>query len=122
MLLKEWTRLGLLAVLLAGVAIGCGGSGDDREEIRAQHGEPDNTLSAPGPTTNLEIWIYTDFQGSGTSYCYQFEQSRNACGSEDRWYLSAEGSGLCNIYFENPSSGSAGESPPTRPEASGILP
>ncbi len=106
---RRWLRLGVLALLLAAVAVGCGGSADDRQGIRDQYGEPDNTLDAPGPTSNLEIWIYTDFQGSGTSYCYQFEQSRNACGGEDRWYLSAEGSGLCNLYFENPAAASVEE-------------
>ncbi|MFO7767413.1 MAG: hypothetical protein R6W82_00395 [bacterium] len=122
MRLRMWSRPALLAVLLAAVAVGCGGSADDREEIRAQNGEPDNTMNVPGPTADLEIWIYADYQGSGASYCYQFEQSRNVCGGEERWYLSAEGTGLCNLYFEDPSAGSTDGRATTGPEAGGILP
>jgi len=119
---STWSRLALLGAFLTAVAVGCGGSADDREEIRAQYGEPDNTLNAPGPTTDLEVWIYTDFQGSGTSYCYQFEHSRSACGGDDRWYLSAEGTGLCNLYFENPVSGTTEGTPSMRPGTDGKRP
>lgn len=96
-------RTGMLALLLAAVAIGCGGSKDDRDEVRARYGEPDDTILNEGPVTDTEVWYYSDFDSSGVAWCFQFQRNRNSCGSSDNFYkLLDGGEGFCRLYFDLP--------------------
>jgi hypothetical protein len=84
-------RLPLLIVLLTVVAIGCGGSRDDRDEIRSDLGEPDDIEFTEGLYSDIEIWSYFDFNGTGMTRWYRFEKSRNSCGGDDNWSLILSG-------------------------------
>jgi hypothetical protein len=84
-------RIALVLTVLAAVAVGCGGSRDDREEVRAANGEPDDIEYTEGPFSDIEDWYYYNFQGTGKTRWYQFERSRNACGSKDNYLLTWDG-------------------------------
>jgi hypothetical protein len=84
-------RFGLLLVVLLAVAVGCGGSRDDRDEIRAQFGEPDDIVQTEGPYGDIEEWSYFDFEESGKTRFYRFERPRNSCGGDDNWSLTFSG-------------------------------
>lgn len=102
-LLSRWVQSGLLVLLLSSVAVGCGGSKDDRDEVRARYGEPDDLISNEGPVTDTEVWYYSDFDSSGVAWCIQFQRSRNSCGSSGTFYKLLEGGeGFCRLYFDLP--------------------
>ena len=88
---RSHSRTALLAVLLVAVAVGCGGSQDDREEIRASLGEPDDIVQNEGPFGDIEEWYYYDYEGSGKTRFYRFEKPRNQCGGDDNWSLTLSG-------------------------------
>lgn len=110
-------RTGLLLIVLLAVAVGCGGSRDDRDEIRAQFGEPDDVVETEGPYGDIEEWYYFDFEGSGKTRYYRFERPRNSCGGDDNWSLTLSG----NIT-PGEDVGSAGASSDPQTEPSGGRP
>lgn len=83
-------RITALLFLLALVAVGCGGVRDDRNDIRAKHGEPDEVRYNEGPVTDYEYWTYYNFQGGEKDYEFSFQRSRNACGASKNWLLIRE--------------------------------
>ena len=87
---SRWPRISLLAVLLVAVAVGCGGKRDDRDEIRATYGEPDDISLNEGPFADYEFWTYYNFNGSGKDRIYQFQRNRNSCGASENWILFSE--------------------------------
>lgn len=87
---SRWPRISLFAVLLVAVAIGCGGKRDDRDEIRAAIGEPDDISFNEGPFADYEFWTYYNFSGSGKDRVYQFQRNRNSCGASENWILFSE--------------------------------
>ena len=80
-------RFGFLVLLLALVAVGCGGERDDRENIRKQVGEPDDIQFTEGPMSDWEIWTYYDLPIPGKNYEYRFERPSNTCGGTGSWVL-----------------------------------
>ncbi len=83
-------RLGLLIILLTLVAIGCGGTRDDRDNIRNSRGEPDDIQFTEGPISDWEVWTYFDTPIAGKNYEYRFERANNACGGSRNWVLTFE--------------------------------
>ncbi len=84
-------RLALVLTILAAVTVSCGGSRDDRDEVRASNGEPDDIQYTEGPFSDIEEWYYFDFQGTGKTRYYRFERSRNSCGGKDNYVLTLSG-------------------------------
>ncbi len=87
---SRWPRISLFAVLLVAVAVGCGGKRDDRDEIRATYGEPDNIEFSEGPFADYEVWTYYNFNGSGRDRIYRFQRNRNSCGASENWIIFSE--------------------------------
>ena len=83
-------RFSLLIILLTLVAIGCGGTRDDRDNIRDSRGEPDNIQFTEGPISDWEIWTYFDTPIAGKNYEYRFERASNSCGGSRNWVLTFE--------------------------------
>ncbi|MFC1627936.1 hypothetical protein ACFL3H_02335 [Gemmatimonadota bacterium] len=83
-------RFGLLVILLTLVAIGCGGTRDDRDNIRNSRGEPDDIQFIEGPISDWEIWTYFDTPIVGKNYEYRFERSNNTCGGSGNWIITFE--------------------------------
>lgn len=81
------TRFGLFVLLLALVAVGCGGDRDDRTRIREEVGEPDDIQFTEGPVSDWEIWTYYDTPIPGKNYEYRFERATNTCGGSGSWVL-----------------------------------
>lgn len=100
--IRRSLRIGLLTALLAAVAVGCGGSKDDRDVVMAQYGEPDDRLFNEGPLADSEIWYYSDYAGSGVHWCIEFQRTRGACGGGRGFFKVLEGSSVCELYFETP--------------------
>jgi hypothetical protein len=98
----SWISGASLALLLALVAIGCGASKDDRDEVMARYGEPDDKLLNEGPFADAEIWYYSNFDSSGVEWCFEFQRSRNTCGGATQFQRVSEGTGLCSFYFNVP--------------------
>jgi hypothetical protein len=84
-------RITLLLAVFAAVSVGCGGSRDDREEVRAANGEPDDIQYTEGPFSDVEEWFYFDYEGTGKTRYYWFERSRNSCGGKDNYVLTVSG-------------------------------
>ncbi len=86
-----WTahrgRFGCFLLLLALVAVGCGGDRDDRDNIRNKVGEPDDIQFTEGPVSDWEIWTYYDLPIPGKNYEYRFERPANTCGGSGAWVL-----------------------------------
>ncbi|MCK5329710.1 MAG: hypothetical protein KAR36_14005 [Candidatus Latescibacteria bacterium] len=76
-------RTFLCGFLLAVLLFGCGGSVDDREQIRAAYGEPDEMLQGGGGPYWFEVWYYNE-KGFGT----EFRRSAPKCGGGYDFYLS----------------------------------
>ena len=76
-------RTFLCGFLWAVLLFGCGGSVDDREQIRTAYGEPDEMLQGGGGPYWFEVWYY-DEEGFG----YQFRRSAPKCGGGTDYYLS----------------------------------
>ncbi len=76
-------RTFLCAFLWAVLLFGCGSSVDDREQIRAAYGEPDEMLQGGGGPYWFEVWYY-DEEGFG----YEFRRSAPKCGGGTDFYLS----------------------------------
>jgi hypothetical protein len=88
----RWSlRLVLVLTVLAAVTVSCGGSRDDRDEVRASNGEPDDIQYTEGPFSDIEEWFYFDFEGTGKTRYYRFERSRNSCGGKDNYVLTLSG-------------------------------
>ena len=85
------TRVLLLAMLLGLVAVSCGGSKDDRDEIRAEMGEPDSVDFTEGPYYDIEVWSYYDTPTPGRTRWFEFHKSKNSCGGGSSWSLYAGG-------------------------------
>ena len=84
------SRIAALFLLLAVVAVGCGGARDDRDEIRAANGEPDHVQYSEGPFSDYEVWTYYNYKGTGKDMEYHFQRNRNACGASKNWLLVME--------------------------------
>jgi hypothetical protein len=80
-------RLGLFLLLLALVAVGCGGDRDERDTIMNRLGEPDDIQYTEGPVSDWEVWTYYDTPVPGKNYEYRFERTHNACGGAGSWLL-----------------------------------
>jgi hypothetical protein len=76
-------RTYLCGFLLAVLLFGCGSDVDDREQIRAAYGEPDEMLQGGGGPYWFEVWYY-DEKGLG----YEFRRSAPKCGGGYYFYLS----------------------------------
>lgn len=87
---QNWPRIFLLVLLLAAVTVGCGGERDDRDNIRAANGEPDDITYNEGPFSDYEVWTYYNFGGGGKDKEYQFQRNRNSCGADKNWILILE--------------------------------
>ena len=83
-------RIALLLLLLAVVAVGCGGDRDDRETVRKNLGEPDHIEYTEGPYSDIEIWTYFDYPIAGKNYEYRFQRNKNVCGGNTNWSLVLE--------------------------------
>ena len=83
--LKKIPRLRtfLCGFLWAVLLFGCGSGVDDREQIMAAYGEPDEMLQGGGGPYWFEVWYY-DEEGFG----YQFRRSAPKCGGGYDYYLS----------------------------------
>jgi hypothetical protein len=84
-------RVFLLLLLLGAVAVSCGGSKDDRDEIRARKGEPDDIEFTEGPYYDIEVWSYYDDPEPGRTTHYEFHKSKNTCGGGSTWSLYISG-------------------------------
>ena len=82
--------MALLFLLLVVVAIGCGGSKDDRDEVRAEWGEPDNIIKNELPYYDQEIWEYYNADEAGNTRWFEFQKSSNSCGG-GTWSLARGG-------------------------------
>ena len=76
-------KIFLCGFLLAVLLFGCGSDVDDREQIRAACGEPDEMLQGGGGPYWFEVWYY-DEKGFGT----EFRRSAPKCGGGYDFYLS----------------------------------
>ena len=76
-------RIFLCGFLLAVLPFGCGSDVDDREQIQAAYGEPDEMLQGGGGPYWFEVWYY-DEKGVG----YEFRRSAPRCGGGHDFYLS----------------------------------
>ena len=78
-------------LLLGAVAVSCGGSKDDRDEIRSRKGDPDDVAFTEGPYYDIEIWSYYDDPEPGRTTYYEFHKSKNSCGGGSTWSLYSSG-------------------------------
>ncbi|MFC1544272.1 hypothetical protein ACFL4Y_03355 [Gemmatimonadota bacterium] len=84
-------RVAVLMLLLGIVAVSCGGSKDDRDEIRSRKGEPDDVAFTEGPYYDIEVWSYYDDPEPGRTTYYEFHKSKNSCGGGSSWSLYISG-------------------------------